>query len=95
MSLLDKATLGASCVYWEALKVDFALETLDKEHQYVSRTCLWPWRSERWMSVNRFLKPTSHVEMFLDDLKPECILPLSGRLDFCSVYPLWLTAGSH
>lgn len=47
MSLLDKATMGASCVYWEALKVDFALETLDKKHQYVSRTCLWSWRSER------------------------------------------------
>lgn len=45
--------------------------------------------------MNRFLKPTSHVEMFLDDLKLECILHLSGRLDFCSVYPLWLTAGSH
>lgn len=32
VSSLDKATMGASCLYWEALKVDFALETLDKKH---------------------------------------------------------------
>ncbi len=41
VSLLDKATTGANGLYWEALKVDFALETLDKKHQYVSRTCVW------------------------------------------------------
>lgn len=29
VSLLDKATMGANCSYWEALKVDFALVTLD------------------------------------------------------------------
>lgn len=46
VSLLDKATMGASCLYWEALKVNFALETLDKKHLYVSRTCLWSWCSE-------------------------------------------------
>lgn len=40
-SLSDEATMGAWCLYWEALKVDFALETLDKKHLYVSRTCLW------------------------------------------------------
>lgn len=39
VSLLDKATTGASCSYWEALKVDFALETLDKKHLYVSSVC--------------------------------------------------------
>lgn len=33
VSSLDKATMGARCLYWEALKVDFALETLD--------FCMW------------------------------------------------------
>lgn len=37
VSLLDKATMGASCSYWEAFKVDFALVTSDKKHLYVSR----------------------------------------------------------
>lgn len=47
VSLLDKATMGASCLYWEALKVDFALETLEKKHLYVSGTCLWCSEAER------------------------------------------------
>lgn len=41
VSLLDKATMGANGLYWEALKVDFALETLDKKHLYVGRMCMW------------------------------------------------------
>lgn len=35
MSLLDRATIGAC---WEALKVDFALEMLDKKLLYVIGT---------------------------------------------------------
>lgn len=43
---LTKPLWEQVCLYWEALKVDFALETLDKKLLYVSRTCLWSWCSE-------------------------------------------------
>lgn len=40
MSLLDKATTGASRSYWEALKVDFALEMSDKKHIREQSECV-------------------------------------------------------
>lgn len=53
MSLLDKATIGANCLYWEALKVDFALETLDKKHLMpAERVCGHGAASERDREVD-------------------------------------------
>lgn len=65
VSMLDTATTEACCLSWEALKVNFALEALEKKHLYVSRTCVWSWCSatEKEMSVDRFLTPTSNVNM--------------------------------
>lgn len=69
MSLLDKATTGASC--WEALKVDFALETLDKKHLYVIRMMFGHGAAgQRGRRVETDpSKTTSDEKMFFDDLK--------------------------
>lgn len=73
--LWDKATKGAGCLYREALKVYFALETLNKKHLYVSRTCprcRGAARRRGRLSVDGFLEPTGNVKTVVGrpSLKP-------------------------